>query len=158
MSSIAQIVASQESLWFAIRSLTLEVTNILPMSGGFLFCLLNKVACVAIESLRKDVKHYSHWSDITIGRVRKDYGLISHYVGEVDNSFGAVGLILISSVYIRIINNSFFILVEYQNRRELYQSIFPLVYIVKDFALFAVLIYTSHRMGREVSLIKFCII
>lgn len=147
------IALLQNITFTEVRRLVIAGTGIFPSSGGYLFCVVNRVAYVMMTNLRRETKQYSQqqWTVKQVDRVKRHYGLIIHYVEEINSAFGAVGVILISAIFIRTINNSFFVLVKYQTQRGFNESLFSLGYMLIDLTIFTILIYTSHTMNREVT-------
>lgn len=135
--------------WSSIR-LVIAATGIFPTSGGVLVCVFSYAACVMLKSLRDDVKKCLKWTEIQIIRTKRNYGLVCRFVEEIDKCFGAVYLVLITSTFIRTINNTFYSLVNYQRDKQM-NSFTSLLYMIKDLLIFALFIYLAHKIRREVN-------
>lgn len=143
-------LASMYGMFFSPRRLFIALTGIFPTSGGILVCIFSYTACITLKSLKDDVKNCSKWGEIQIGKTKRHYALVCQFVEEIDKCFGAVYLILITSTFIRTINNTFYSLVYYQRDRQM-NSFTSLLYIVKDLLIFATFIYIAHKIRREVT-------
>lgn len=139
------------SAWTKLKHLMSAMSGILPTSGGILTCIYSHAACIVIQSIREDLDHCWKWTDIQLNRIKRHYGQISQFVDELDNCLGTVLLVLITSLFIRTISNTFFALVNYQESGPFDNSMTSLLYMLKELIVFSLYTSFSHQIRTEVT-------
>lgn len=130
--------------------------------GIFLYCCLTWVACAMLNMLEKDVLKYSQrkrrgiegdydlWHQKLVSWKHRYY-LIDEFVHQINNSFGPFILLMLTSYFIRMTNNSFIFLNCF--KKPFYSELWGAIYaffIIKDLLYFSGIVYFPYLVKQEV--------
>ena len=139
-------IHSQNGFLLITTYLIVGIAGLYPHSGSILFCCLGQCIKLMLKYLKRRIESEMVSSPI-MADWKYNYALISRLVDRLNECFGFVLLVTISSLFIRIINNTFLSLLDYGMKGV---SISALLFVVKDLVYLVLLTVTSDHMRKAV--------
>lgn len=145
---------TEETIFHQVQDVVLFVAQLYPFSGVILFCSLGQMVCIMLRHFRRRIEAEKAGRKVTISWKRFYIG-INQIVDRFNDCFGFNLLIFTTSLFIRIISNTFYALLDFRNDLWTPNAMaITLALLTKDLVYLVTYTVIASRMNHEVMSIE----